>query len=196
MASRLSDGEVVREVLRGDRDAFRQLVQRYERSIYTLCLRIVRDRHEAEDCAQTAFLKAYSELASFNLSRSFRNWLYRIATNVCIDALRRAKVRPAEPSIEEPRLEELGGRQPDPRQAASFSELRQLVRGALDSLDDEYRLPLVLFYMEGLECAEIAGMLRLRLGTVKTRMRRGRLILREKIARQWPELALQEVEPL
>ena len=196
MESQLSDGEVVRDVLRGNRDSFRRLVQRYERPIYTLCVRMVRDAHEAEDCAQTAFLKAYSELSSFHLGRSFRTWLYRIATNVCIDALRRAQVRPAEPSVEEPRPEEFGDRQPDPRQEASFSEMRRLVRGVLDGLDDKYRLPMVLFYMEGLECTEIAAMLRLRLGTVKTRMRRGRLMLRETMTRRWPELALQEVEPL
>ena len=196
METELSDGEVVKEVLGGDQDAFRLLVQRYERPVYTLCLRIVRNTHDAEDCAQTTFLKAYSELDSFCRGRSFRNWIYRIATNVCIDRLRRAKVQPAELSMAEQLPEDLGDRRPNPRQVASFSEMRQAVRKALDSLDDKYRLPLVLFYMEGLECTEIAGMLRLRLGTVKTRMRRGRLMLRETISKHWPELALQEVEPV
>ena len=87
--SDVSDSGVVKRILGGDRDAFRTLVDRYERPVFTLCLRMLKNRHDAEDCAQTAFIKAYSALASFRAGSSFKSWIYRIASNVCIDVLRR-----------------------------------------------------------------------------------------------------------
>jgi len=196
MNDSLCDDRVVKRTLGGDVEAFRLLVKRYERPLYTLCLRMVRNPDDAEDCAQSAFLKAYSALESFKPGRSFKNWIYQIAANVCVDHLRKLKRQPATPTPAELVPENLRDRQPTPRQAASMAEIRQTVRHALDLLDDVYRLPLLLFYMEGVECKEIAAMLQLRLGTVKTRMRRGRILLRETISTQCPELALGEVEPL
>ena len=191
-----SDAEVIGEVLGGDPQAFQLLVKRYERQIYTLCLRMVRSVEDAEDCAQTTFLKAYSQLSRFQTGRLFKSWLYRIATNVCIDSMRRAKVQPTALSHSDEVPEVLPDPNPGPRKAAALSEQRQAIRQALDSLDDKYRFPLVLFYLEGLECSEIAAMLRIPLATTKTRMRRGRLMLREIISKRWPQFALEGVEPL
>ena len=189
----MSDSAVVKRILGGDRNAFRMLVDRYERPVFTLCLRMVKNRHDAEDCAQTAFLKAYSALETFRSGSSFKSWIYRIASNVCIDALRkRARIPTSEASREDERPSEMVEPGPGPRARASRSEMRETLETALQSLDDMYRLPLVLFHLEGLECREISVMLRLRLGTVKTRVRRGRLILREIIVRDWPELASRE----
>ncbi len=188
-----SDSGVVNRILGGDRDAFRLLVDRYERPVFTLCLRMVKNRHDAEDCAQTAFLKAYSALATFRSGSSFKSWIYRIASNVCIDMLRRhARILVGVAAREDERQPEMAEPGPSPRARASRSELREALETALQSLDDMYRLPLVLFHLEGLECSEISAMLRLRLGTVKTRVRRGRLMLRKIIVRDWPELASTE----
>jgi len=189
-----SDAGVVKQVLGGDRDAFRLLVQRYERQVFTLCLRMVRNRHDAEDCAQTAFVKAYSALASFRPGSSFKSWLYRIASNACIDSLRKSsKTRHTVSTDDDESGIDLHEPGRDPRSDASLSELQEVMAQALHSLDDKYRLPLTLFHLEGLECTEISAMLKLHTGTVKTRIRRGRLMLREVIAREWPELAAMEV---
>jgi RNA polymerase sigma-70 factor (ECF subfamily) len=149
---------------------------------------MVGSREDAEDCAQTAFIKAYSALSTYRAGSPFKRWIYRIAANVCVDLLRRSKVRPSVP-FEEIHTE-LSERRPDPGQAATVSELREAVRAALSRLDDKYRLPLTLFHLEGLEYSEISSMLRLRMGTVKIRIRRGRLMLREIIAKEWPEVIL------
>jgi RNA polymerase sigma-70 factor (ECF subfamily) len=193
----LSDEEVVKRILdQGDREAYRELVRRYERPVYTLCLRTLGNAQDAEDCAQNTFLKAYSALDQFRPGKSFRSWIYRIAINGCIDARRRAQVRP-QGHFEEPEPGfEIADANPGPREVASLQELRELVKEALNTLEDAYRLPLMLFYQEGLECSEIAGMLRLNIGTVKTRMRRGRLLLRELIGKRCPDLTLPEVEVL
>lgn len=192
--SDVSDSGVVERVLAGNRDAFRMLVDRYERPVFTLCLRMLKNRHDAEDCAQTAFIKAYSALATFRSGSSFKSWIYRIASNVCIDALRRrARIPTGVMSRDDERQPEMAGPGPSPRAQASRSELQETLETALQSLDDMYRLPLVLFHLEGLECSEISAMLRLRLGTVKTRIRRGRLMLRKIIVRDWPELVSKEM---
>ena len=189
-----SDSGVVKRILGGDRDAFRLLVDRYERPVFTLCLRMVKNRHDSEDCAQTAFIKAYSALATFRSGSSFKSWIYRIASNVCIDMLRkRARIPTGVATREVDGQPEVAEPGPSPRVRASRSELRETLETALQSLDDAYRLPLVLFHLEGLEISEISAMLKLRLGTVKTRVRRGRLMLREIILRDWPELASMEM---
>jgi len=188
-----SDSGVVKRILGGDRDVFRLLVERYERQVFTLCLRMVKNRHDAEDCAQTAFIKAYSALGQFRSGSSFKSWIYRIASNVCIDALRKSARIPATVMHDENEIQtHLAESGPGPRACASMSELRDALETALQSLDDAYRLPLVFFHLEGLEISEISAILKLRLGTVKTRVRRGRLMLREIILRDWPELASRE----
>jgi RNA polymerase sigma-70 factor (ECF subfamily) len=185
----LSDADVVNKVLRGDRDVFRVLVKRYEQSVFTVCLRILGNRQDAEDCAQTAFVKAYMALKTFRTRYPFKSWLYKIAMNVCIDVLRRSRECAAVPLNSEESHAELPDDRPTPRETASLSELRTTVETALRSLEDQYRVPLALFYLEGLECTEIATVLSLRVGTVKTRLRRGRFLLREIIVGGCPELA-------
>ena len=189
-----ADAEVIKKVLGGDREAFRLLVKRYERMVYTLCLRMLRNRHDAEDCAQVTFIKAYSALGTYRRRYSFKSWIYRIAANVCIDALRRSKQHLRVPLNIEETSAELPIHQADQRRSAAAKELRRAVGQALGMLADKYRLPLTLFYLEGLECAEISAMLSLRLGTVKTRIRRGRLLLREIIENKWPELVSEGVD--
>lgn len=188
-----TDTGIVKEVLGGDRDRFRLLVERYERAVFTLCLRMVRNRQDAEDCTQTAFVKAYAALATFRPDSSFKKWIYRIASNACIDALRKSSSRVAVSIDSDSARTDLPERGPGPRERASSSELRDVMETALRMLDDKYRLPVTLFHMEGLECKEISAMLRLRVATVKTRIRRGRLMLREIITREWPDLAVTEV---
>ncbi|MCD6287599.1 MAG: sigma-70 family RNA polymerase sigma factor [Candidatus Hydrogenedentes bacterium] len=187
------DADVVKSVLGGDRDAFRLLVERYERPVFTLCLRMVGHRHEAEDCAQTAFLKAYMALATFRADSSFKSWIYRIASNVCTDSLRRRSRRPQDQPLDSSEsLRNVSEPAADPRQSASHSEMRELVEETMATLADKYRLPLALFHLEGLDCNEISAMLNLPVSTVKTRLRRARLMLRAAIARRWREEAISE----
>ena len=152
-----TDTGIVKDVLGGDRDRFRLLVERYERAVFTLCLRMVRNRQDAEDCTQTAFVKAYAGLATFRPDSSFKKWIYRIASNACIDALRKSS-RVAVSMDSDSVHTDLPERGPGPRERASLSELRDVMEAALRMLDDKYRLPLTLFHMEGLECKALRSL--------------------------------------
>ena len=187
-----SDAEIVKKVLKGDRDSFRLLVERYQRQVFTLCLRMVRVREDAEDCAQTTFVKAYTALTTYNPKHPFKLWVNRIAANSCLDMLRKLKSQPRVSLNDFAQPIELPVDSTDPRQQASGTERQIKVKAALTLVEDKYRLPLTLFYMEGLQCEEISTMLSLRLSTVKTRLRRGRIKLRAIMARRWPELIEKE----
>jgi len=184
-----ADAALVDRVLAGEAEAYRELVEAHQHSVFTLCLRMLRNPQDAEECAQTTFVRAYSSLGAYRRDARFRTWIYRIATNVCIDALRRMHVRPDLPHAAVRIPESTPDARPAPRQCVTRQELRDLLEQALGALPDRYRLPLVLFYLEGLDCREVGGMLGLGVATVKTHLRRGRLMLREIIDKDWPELA-------
>lgn len=191
LTNELPDAEaaLVDRVLSGDTSAYRELVELHQHSVYALCFRMVRNPQDAEECAQTAFVRAYASLRGFRRDAALRTWIYRIATNVCIDALRRKRARPDLPGSALPVPETASDSRPAPGHALTRSELREGLQKALDSLPDRYRLPLTLFYLEGLDCREVGRMLGLGVATVKTHLRRGRLMLRETVDREWPELA-------
>jgi RNA polymerase sigma-70 factor, ECF subfamily len=181
------DSLLVARVVNGDQEAFRTLVERHQGPVFALCHRMMRNTHDAEECAQAAFVRAYRALPSYRRDASFATWIHRIATNACLDALRRKKVRPdlgaggTDESLPEPA--------PNPGQVAVKNELREAVTRALADVPDRYRVPLALFYIDELECTEIAERLRAPVATVKTHLRRGRMALRDIFIKQWPDLA-------
>jgi RNA polymerase sigma-70 factor (ECF subfamily) len=172
----------------GDLSAFNELVVDYQSLVYNLCYRMLGQATAAEDAAQEAFVSAWRNVASLR-GEAFRPWLLRIAANVCRDELRRRVRRPSssldmalEAGVPEPPHDD-----PSPEDAALSSELRAGLEAALALLPDEQRIAIVLCDVQGLDYAEIAGVMKTSLGTVKSRIARGRLRMREAMLKQ-PEL--------
>jgi RNA polymerase sigma factor (sigma-70 family) len=168
----------------GDVESFNALVRLYEGRIYNLCHRMLGDADSAADAAQDAFLSAFRNLRSFR-GGSFRSWILRIATNTCYDVLRARKRRPTT-SLD---IESDGGDDGSPLQIADPAEspddfaLRRELAGAIErglaTLPEEQRVILILSDIQGLAYEEIAEITSTNLGTVKSRLSRGRARLRD-----------------
>ncbi len=169
LGSQPSDAELVSRATRGDESAFADLVRRHERKVYNLAFRMLGREEDARDAAQDAFVSCYRRLSAFRGEALFSTWLHRIAVNACYDVLRRRRgtVLPLEDIPEPPP-------QPDHADAASAAVD---VQRALQELAFDYRAVLVLHDIQGWAYEEVAGILDVPLGTVKSRLHRGRLAL-------------------
>ncbi len=178
----------VRAARGGDPDAFARLVEQHEGRIYRLALRMTLSPDDAAELTQEAFLSAWRALPSFRGRSSFSTWLYRLAYNACIDFLRREKRRraifadPIETWAGDIR-EEPDGRS-DPARLLERQSDREAVRAGLAALSEAHRQVLTLRELEGLSYAEIADLIGVSEGTVKSRLNRARLALREILSRQ------------
>jgi RNA polymerase sigma-70 factor (ECF subfamily) len=175
------DAQLIEESLRGDAQSFGELVRKYQDRLFNTVVHVAGQREEAEDVVQEAFVQAFLKLKSFQRQSAFYTWLYRIAFNVAISRRRRRK---AETSIEQHR--EAAGVEPmDDGEAPDDRLLREeraeLVSGALQRLTDEHRAILVLREMEGCCYETIAEILDLPVGTVRSRLHRARLQLRDEL---------------
>lgn len=168
--------------LQGDMEAFNGLVRLYEGRVYNLCYRILGDPDSAADAAQDAFISAYRNLPRFR-GGSFRSWLLRIATNTCYDMLRARKRRPTASLDAAMDDEQSGFDPPDPAESpddvALRHELGAAIQQGLALLPDEQRIVLVLSDIQGLPYGEIAEIVGANLGTIKSRLSRGRARLRD-----------------
>ncbi len=167
----------------GDLDAFNDLVVVYQDLLYALVVRMVPDRDQASDAVQEAFFSAYRNMEGFR-GGSVRSWLSRIAINAAMDAQRLKKRRPADPY---PELEDDTWQPPadpsaDPVTTALTAERHRALNLALARITDDQRTAIVLYDVEGYDYAEIAELTRVSVGTVKSRMHRGRLAMRGLLA--------------
>jgi len=187
---RENDAYLVERALDGDIAAFERLVSRYQNKIMGYVGRMVNgDREEAEDVTQETFIKAYRSLDSFRGQASFSTWLYKIATNLCIDRARGKKRRPQQAfSLDEPmdKDEEKGGREiPDsryePAQDVERDEMRKVVRETVAAMPEKMRQVLILCDLQGKPYEEIAQMLDVPLGTVKSRLFHARADLARRL---------------
>jgi len=174
----------VQRTLAGDQQAFGELVLRYERDVFNLAYRMLGERGEAEDAAQEAFLRAYANLDRYDQERSFKTWVLSIASNHCIDRLRRRRLTWL--SLEEPLPPHpaLTSDTPGPEEATLVHERNVLVQELLDKLSPEYRIAVVLRYWYDLSYAEIAEMLNTTESAVKSRLFRARQALAEQLESQ------------
>ncbi len=189
----ISDEQLVMRAKRGDTDAFGELVARYEHRIFNLAYRMMGDPEDGADMAQEAFLRAFKALRGFRGDASFSTWLYRVASNVCLDELRR-RGRRGEVSLDAPLTTEQGQLRrevPDtaagPAEVVERREAEALVHRALGLLPDDHRLVVLLRDIEGLSYGELAEALGCPVGTVKSRLNRARAKLRELLLSAEPE---------
>jgi RNA polymerase sigma-70 factor (ECF subfamily) len=174
---------LVRRAVAGDRAAFAQLVEHYQRACYGLAWRLLGDPELAADAAQDAFVHAYDAIAKYR-GGIFRSWILRITANTSYDILRRAQRRPTTPLPDaeqgEAELPDLAA--PDPEAAAGRAELYRHLDAALRLLPEDQRTAVVLCDVYGMDYGEVAATTASALGTVKSRIHRGRLRLRELLA--------------
>lgn len=164
----------------GDLAAFNALVERYQRQVYNLCLRLLASAEAAEDATQEAFIAAYRRIASFR-GGSFRAWLLRIAANASYDELRRRHRRPVaslEAATALPGAAEVPSPAAGPEEEALRQELNVCLQEGLGTLPADQRLAVILRDVHGLSYEELAEVMRCSVGTVKSRIARGRARLR------------------
>jgi RNA polymerase sigma-70 factor (ECF subfamily) len=175
----------IEQALHGDRTAFGQLVQAYERPVYNLTYRMLGDSAEAEDAAQETFLRAYDKLATYQPERKFVNWLLSIASHYCIDRLRR-RVRAPQLSLDGPLPPQWTvSNTPHPDQAVSQKQQQEQVRKALDTLPPDYRVAVVLRYWYGLSYDEIAATMTTTESAIKSRLHRARRMMAQQLQAAW-----------
>jgi RNA polymerase sigma-70 factor, ECF subfamily len=164
----------------GDLDAFNDLVTLYQDSLFALVVRMVPDRDQAADAVQEAFFSAYRNLSSFR-GGSGKSWLNRICVNAAMDTQRARKRRPVQPypELEDESWQPKAGDEVDPERIALHAERSRVIAGAMAHITDDQRTAIVLYDIEGYDYAEIADMTGVSLGTVKSRIHRGRLALRD-----------------
>ena len=190
------DREAVDRARRGDPEAFRVLVERYQARAYRLALRVLRDEERARDAVQDAFLKAYVNLERFEGRSSFYTWLYRLVMNLCLDARRRDQSSRVIETSEPADLDRLGAPAGRPADAMAFREheqgpeaaldrgqLRAALARAIEELPDAARETLILREVEGLSYAEIAEALDIPKGTVMSRLHYARRRVQELLRR-------------
>ena len=173
----MREEELVRRAQSGDEAAFGQLVTAYEKKVYALTVRMCKNPHDAEEAAQEAFLAAWQGLKFFRFESSFSTWLYRLASNACIDHLRREQRHSAAAAVslnDEETAFDAADTAPTPHEAAEGKELRALIEAGLQSLTPEHRQVLILRELQQLSYEEIAEATDTDIGTVRSRISRGR----------------------
>jgi RNA polymerase sigma-70 factor (ECF subfamily) len=193
-AIKLDDAALVEQAQQGDMAAFARLVTKYQDRVYNVCWRLCGQAEDARDLTQDAFIRALEAIQGFQARAGFYTWLYRIAVNVALSHRRKRRpqlqlARPDDPadvmigSQADGLMRATGEAQGnDPVRRASQHENQALVQRALEELEDAHRTVVVLRDIEGLDYAEIADVLEVSPGTVKSRLHRARMVLREKLA--------------
>jgi len=183
----ISDAAVVAQVLAGDRDAFRLLVDRHTRSIYSVAYRMTGNQHDAEEILQETFLRAYKSLHRFELRSSFSTWLYRIAVNRCLDFLKAKKMIEVYQIADNPDSEEktremqIATTNPGPERLLLSAEARQKVSQAISLLSPAERLAFTMRHMEGKSIEEISKALDVRASAAKNSIFRAVQKIRQEL---------------
>lgn len=183
-----NEEKVIEAVRQGDAQAYRILVNGYKDMVYTLCVRMVKESMHAEELAQDAFLKAYKNIGSYRKESKFSTWLYRIALNTCLSALRKNKI--SEVDIKDEQFESEGNLG---IKSLEEKDTSQLLKKAIENLKKEEQILIQLFFLEELSIKEIAEITSINESNVKVKLHRTKQKLKEIIEMKFPELDLNSV---
>jgi RNA polymerase sigma-70 factor (ECF subfamily) len=185
------DHELVARARKGSEAAYRELLGRYQRPVFSLVYRMVRDRERAEDLAQETFVKVFNNIERYDPKYKFSSWIFKIATNVAIDAIRKKEPETVsldgsrhartDEELEATRIQVASGEE-NPEELLEARELGTEIEHAIGRLRPEYRTAIVLRHVEGRAYEEIAEIMDVPLGTVKTYIHRARGELKESLA--------------
>jgi RNA polymerase sigma-70 factor, ECF subfamily len=187
----LDDRDLVAQACEGRDHAFRELLARYERPVFSLVLRMVRDRALAEDLAQEAFIRAFQAIHSYDPSYKFSNWILKIANNLTIDHLRKRRldtvsIHGSPHARSEEEAERTGitleSRTESPEEFTEHRELGSRIEAAIGQLRPEYRTAILLRHVEGYAYEEVAEVMEVPLGTAKTYIHRARAELKSLLS--------------
>ena len=189
-ATLVSDHDLVTRAQQGSEKAYRELLGRYQRPVFSIIFRMIRDREQAEDLAQETFVRVFNHIGRYDPRYKFSSWIFKIATNLTIDWIRRKELKTV--SIDGSRnavtSEEaeataitIVSEDENPEELLEAKELGAEIEEAIGKLRPEYRAAILLRHVEGREYQEIAEIMALPLGTVKTYIHRGRNELRETL---------------
>ena len=183
----MQECELIKKSAEGNSDAFEKLIAPYMQLVINHAYMMLGDKEDAYDMAQETFVKAFVSVASFSGQSSFKTWIFKIATNVCLDFLRKKKRRPnvlSLTSVDEDGNEkvcDVADTKSSPDTISESNELKDIILEAIISLDEDYRAAIVLRELEGMDYKSISKILGVSLGTVKSRINRARIQLREKL---------------
>lgn len=181
------DRQLVADAKKGDRHAFARLLQKYRKSVYYMLLKMVKNADDAEDLTQEAFAKAFNSIEKFDSKFAFSTWLFRIATNNCIDFIRKKRVQTV--SIDQPIDGDDGSSMRidvkddnlDPNESLLKQQRKRYLRMAIDRLPEKYRVLVDLRYFQEFSYEEVANELQIPLGTVKAQLFRARELLNQEL---------------
>ncbi|MBL7989177.1 MAG: sigma-70 family RNA polymerase sigma factor [Chlorobi bacterium] len=187
LRSRQEDYDLVARALAGDQAAYTRLRNKYWRSLHAMLSRMIRDQYDADDLTQEAFIKAFHSLASFNPEYAFSTWLYKIASNNCIDYLRKRRLKtvsmdaPVQTHDGEMQMEYADPNALIPDAPITSAERTAILQDAIRNLPEKYRIVIEMRHTYELEYADIAEKLGLPLGTVKAHLFRARALLLKRL---------------
>jgi RNA polymerase sigma-70 factor (ECF subfamily) len=174
-----NEAELLARVVGGDRQAFELVMRNHEDRVFSVCLRILGDREKALDATQDTFLTVFRKASQFEGRSAVGTWIYRIAVNACYDQLRKTQRRPTESLPEH-----VDPTDPSAEEAIESAALRPEIESALSQLPADFRNAVILADLEGLPLPEVAEVLGVPVGTVKSRVFRGRRLLAQRLGNQ------------
>ena len=175
----LTDYDIIKRILSGEQELFSELVTRYKRLVYSVVYNMLNDQQEVNDVSQEVFIRIYQSLGRYNPEFKFSTWTVKIATNLCLDILRKRKVE----SLPMDDITETASSMDTPEARYLKKERSKRIRDAIEELPEKYRLPVILFHQNGMSYEEMMKALDEPMTIIKNRLYRARLMLRDKLSK-------------
>ncbi len=176
----INEEKLIERAQQKDEQSFEKIVKNYQDRVYSISLTLTGDRLEAEELAQRAFIKLWRKIGKFKFRSKFSTWLYRVVHNIFYDYVRSEKKKK---NIEVPleKIHSLTDKEPNMYSKLEKEELKEIIHGTINKIPKKLRMVVIYYDIEGMSYKEISGIIRKPMGTVKSRLNRGRSILREKL---------------